>query len=121
MVRFVLRRLLQMVVAFFGTTLIVYAMMFGAQGDPIQALAGEKPVSAAQRAYLTEHFHLDQGFWYRYSGYVGGLLRGELGDTLSLRPISSVLAGSWPYTVKLTGLTLVVVVDDGVGAGLLVV
>ena len=49
MVRFVVRRLLQMVAAFFGTTLVVYAMMFGAQGDPVQALAGEKPVSAAQR------------------------------------------------------------------------
>ena len=60
MLRFVLRRLLQMVVAFFGTTLIVYAMMFGAQGDPVQALVGEKPVSPAQRAYLTEHFHLDR-------------------------------------------------------------
>src|SRR5256885_7175951 len=91
MLRFVVRRLLQMVVAFFGTTLIVYAMMFGAQGDPIQALAGEKPVSVAQRAYLTAHFHLDQGFWFRYVSYVGGLLRGDLGQTLTLRPISAVL------------------------------
>ena len=119
MVRFVVRRLLQMVVAFFGTTLVVYAMMFGAQGDPIQALAGEKPVSAAQRAYLTEHFHLDHGFWYRYADYVGGLLRGDLGDTLTLRPISSVLAGAWPYTLKLAGLAMVVVVVAGVGAGVL--
>ena len=119
MVRFVVRRLLQMVVAFFGTTLVVYAMMFGAQGDPIQALAGEKPVSAAQRAYLTEHFHLDHGFWYRYADYVGGLLRGDLGDTLTLRPISSVLAGAWPYTLKLAGLAMVVVVVVGVGAGVL--
>ena len=28
--------------------------------DPIQALAGERPVSDAQRAYLTEKFHLDK-------------------------------------------------------------
>jgi peptide/nickel transport system permease protein/oligopeptide transport system permease protein len=112
-----------MVVAFFGTTLIVYAMTFGAQGDPIQALAGEKPVSAAQRAYLTEHFHLDHtgfaGFWYRYADYVSHLLRGELGDTLTLRPISDVLAGSWPYTVKLAGIAMVFVVVLGVGAGVL--
>ena len=119
MVRFVVRRLLQMVIVFFGTTLVVYAMTFGAQGDPIQALAGEKPVSAAQRAYLTEHFHLDHGFWYRYADYVGGLLRGDLGDTLTLRPISSVLAGAWPYTLKLAGLAMVVVVVVGVGAGVL--
>ena len=46
MLRFILRRLLQMVLAFFGTTLIVYALMFAGQGDPIQALAGERPVTA---------------------------------------------------------------------------
>ena len=45
MFRYILRRLLQMVLAFFGTTLIVYALMFAGQGDPIQALAGERPVT----------------------------------------------------------------------------
>ncbi|OLB79829.1 MAG: ABC transporter permease [Actinobacteria bacterium 13_2_20CM_2_71_6] len=123
MIRFIVRRLLQMVAAFLGTTLIVYAMTFAAQGDPIQALAGEKPVSAAQRAYLTEHFHLDHtgfgGFWYRYATFLGHLLRGDLGDTLTLRPISSVLAEAWPYTVKLTGIAMVFVVVVGVGAGVL--
>ncbi len=121
MVRFVVRRLLQMVVAFFGTTLVVYAMMFAAQGDPIQALAGEKPVSAAQRAYLTERFQLDRtgfgGFWYRYADYVAHLLRGDLGQTLSLRPISAVLAQAWPYTLRLTGIAMVFVVLFGVTAG----
>jgi oligopeptide transport system permease protein len=123
MVRFIVRRLLQMVVAFFGTTLIVYAMMFAAQGDPVQALAGEKPVSAAQRAYLTQRFHLDRtgfgGFCYRYADYVAHLVRGDLGETLGLRPISAVLAQAWPYTLTLTGIAMVFVVVLGVGAGVL--
>jgi peptide/nickel transport system permease protein/oligopeptide transport system permease protein len=123
MVRFVIRRLLQMVVAFLGTTLIVYAMMFGVAGDPIQALVGEKPVSAAQRAYLTERFHLDHtgfgGFWYRYGDWLAHLLRGDLGETLNLRPISDVLGDAWPYTLKLTGIAMVFVVVVGVGAGVL--
>src|SRR5256885_11088199 len=119
MVRFVVRRLLQMVVAFFGTTLVVYAMMFGAQGDPVRALAGDKPVSAAQRAYLTAYFHLDHGFWWRYLDYVGGLLRFDLGSTLTMRPISAVLGDAWPYTLKLTGLAMGFVVGVRIGAGVL--
>ena len=123
MAHFIVRRLLQMVVAFFGTTLIVYAMMFAAQGDPIQALAGEKPVSAAQRAYLTQRFHLDKtgfgGFCYRYADYITHLLRGDLGETLSRRPISAVLAQAWPYTLQLTGLAMIFVVTFGVSAGVL--
>ncbi|MFY1687848.1 ABC transporter permease [Plantactinospora sp. WMMB782] len=123
MFRYIVRRLLQMVLAFFGTTLIVYALMFAGQGDPIQALAGERPVSAAQRAYLTEKFHLDQtgvgGFFYRYFDYVGNLLRGDLGDSLTGRDIGDMLAQAWPVTVKLAVIGLLVAILVGVTAGVI--
>ncbi|GIG89537.1 ABC transporter permease [Plantactinospora endophytica] len=123
MFRYIVRRLLQMVLAFFGTTLIVYALMFAGQGDPIQALAGERPVSAAQRAYLTEKFHLDQtgigGFFYRYFDYVGNLLRGDLGDSLTGRKIGDMLAQAWPVTVKLAIIGLLVAILVGVTAGVI--
>ncbi|GAA3772612.1 ABC transporter permease [Plantactinospora mayteni] len=123
MFRYLVRRLLQMVLAFFGTTLIVYALMFAGQGDPIQALAGERPVSEAQRAYLTEKFHLDQtgvgGFFYRYVDYVGNLLRGDLGDSLTGRKISDMLAQAWPVTVKLAIIGLLVAILVGVTAGII--
>ena len=41
MLRYVIRRLLQMVVTFVGATFVVYALMFANQGDPVRALAGE--------------------------------------------------------------------------------
>ncbi|AVT33502.1 MULTISPECIES: ABC transporter permease [unclassified Plantactinospora] len=123
MFRYIVRRLLQMVLAFFGTTLIVYALMFAGQGDPIQALAGERPVSEAQRAYLTEKFHLDQtgvgGFFYRYFDYVGNLLRGDLGDSLTGREIGDMLAQAWPVTVKLAIIGLLVAIVVGVTAGVI--
>ncbi|MDG4789819.1 ABC transporter permease [Micromonospora sp. WMMD1102] len=123
MFRYIVRRLLQMVLAFFGTTLIVYALMFAGQGDPIQALAGERPVSAAQRAYLTEKFNLDQtgvgGFFYRYFDYVGNLLRGDLGDSLTGRDIGDMLAQAWPVTVKLALIGLLVAILVGVTAGVI--
>ena len=45
MFRYIVRRLLQMVLTFFGATFIVYALMFANQDDPIQALAGERPIT----------------------------------------------------------------------------
>ncbi|MFB9237353.1 ABC transporter permease [Plantactinospora siamensis] len=110
-----------MVVAFFGTTLIVYALMFAGQGDPIQALAGERPVTAAQRAYLTEKYHLDAtgigGFFYRYADYVGNLLRGNLGESLTGRRIADILAQAWPVTIRLAVIALAVAILVGVTAG----
>ncbi|HEX7743794.1 MAG TPA: ABC transporter permease [Micromonosporaceae bacterium] len=121
MFRYIVRRLLQMILAFFGTTLIVYALMFAGQGDPIQALAGERPVTEAQRAYLTEKFHLDKtgvgGFFYRYFDYIGGLLRGDLGESLTGRRIVDILAQAWPVTVRLALIALVVAIVVGVTCG----
>ncbi|MFI7021645.1 ABC transporter permease [Micromonospora sp. NPDC049900] len=123
MFRFIVRRLLQMVLAFFGTTLIVYALMFAGQGDPIQALAGERPVTKAQRAYLTEKYHLDAtgvgGFLYRYFDYLSNLLRGDLGESLTGRSIGDILATAWPVTIKLALIAIAVAVIFGVTAGVL--
>jgi oligopeptide transport system permease protein len=123
MFRYIVRRLLQMVLTFFGTTLIVYALMFAGQGDPVQALAGERPVNAAQRAYLTERFHLDKtgidGFFYRYFDYLGNLLRGDLGESLTGRRIGDILAQAWPVTMKLALIAIMVAIIFGVTAGII--
>lgn len=123
MFRYIVRRLLQMVLAFFGTTLLVYAMMFAAQSDPIQALVGEKPVSPSQRAALTERYHLDKtgvgGFFYRYWDYVSHLLRGDFGQTLAGRPISDVLSTAWPFTLRLGLMAWTIVLVLGITAGVI--
>jgi oligopeptide transport system permease protein len=121
MIRFLIRRLLQMIVAFFGTTLLVYALMFAAQNDPIQALVGERPVSEAQREALTKQFHLDKtglgGFLYRYWDYISHLLRGQLGTSLTGQPVSQIIARAWPYTLEMAAIAIIMVMVVGVGAG----
>jgi len=119
MSRYILRRLLQMVGTFFGATLIVFALMFSIADDPIRALAGEKPLNPSQRAQLTAQYHLDRPFLVQYGYYMRGLLTGNLGRTLAGRPIADVLAESWPRTIILSLMSLVVVIVLGVGGGLL--
>jgi len=118
MVRFVIRRLLQMVVTFAGATFLVYALMFANQNDPIQALAGERPVSDAVREVLTERYHLDEPFLVQYGYYMRDLLTGDFGTTLNGRPIGEIMADAWPNTVKLALLALFFAVLFGVAAGL---
>jgi peptide/nickel transport system permease protein/oligopeptide transport system permease protein len=119
MFRYVVRRLLQMVLVFFGTTFIVYALMFLGSSDPIQALAGERPVSPQLRAQLTEQYHLSDPFIVQYLRYMGNLLRGDFGTQISGRSIAAILQQAWPFTIRLALLSMVVVVVVGIGAGLI--
>ena len=119
MSRYVVRRLLQLVVTFFGATLIVYALMFAIADDPIRALAGEKPLSQSQRAQLIAQYHLDEPFLVQYGYYMKGLLTGDLGRTIAGRPIVDVLAESWPRTIRLALLSMLFMTVVGVSGGVL--
>lgn len=119
MFRYIVRRLLQMVLVFFGTTLIVYWLMFAGASDPIQALVGERPVSAQVRAQLEARYHLNDPFIVQYGKYMGNLLHGDLGTQITGRPISEILASAWPYTIKLTLLSIGFVIVFGLVAGVI--
>jgi oligopeptide transport system permease protein len=53
MFRYIVRRLLQMILTFFGATFIVYALMFANVDDPFQALAGDRPISTTASSRST--------------------------------------------------------------------
>ncbi|GAA4922954.1 ABC transporter permease [Actinoplanes utahensis] len=117
MFRYVVRRLLQMILTFFGATFVVFALMFANQDDPVQALAGEKPVSDSLRAQLTERYHLDEGFLGQYWYYMQGLLTGDLGRSLTGREISTVLSEAWPVTLRLSLMAIVIAAVIAIVAG----
>jgi len=115
--QYIIRRLLQAVLTFFGATLIVYALMFSIADDPLQALAGERPLSASQRAQLTAQYHLDEPFVVQYGYYMKGLLTGDMGRTITGRPIADVLAEAWPRTIQLAAIAMAIVIVFGVIGG----
>ncbi|RAK40389.1 ABC transporter permease [Actinoplanes sp. CA-015351] len=117
MFRYIVRRLLQMVLTFFGATFVVFALTFANQDDPLQALAGERPITESQRLALTERYHLNESFLTQYWYYMKGLLTGDLGTSLTGQKISAMLANAWPVTVKLALLAIVIAATIAVTAG----
>ncbi|GLW67065.1 putative dipeptide-transport integral membrane protein ABC transporter DppB [Actinomadura rubrobrunea] len=120
--RYVARRVLQAVPVFLGTTFLIYAMVFALPGDPIQALAGEKPLAPSVVHALRERYNLNDPLLVQYAKYLGGLFRGDLGETFDGQNVSDVLAGRWAVTAQLA-LTawlfeLVIGIALGVWAGL---
>jgi peptide/nickel transport system permease protein/oligopeptide transport system permease protein len=122
MFRYIVRRLLQMILAFFGTTLIVFSLMFLGRGDALhiaRSLAGEKPVSDAQLNALIAQFHLDQPFLSQYFWYIKGLLHLDWGLALNGREIKDILAQALPVTAKLALVAIAFTIIFGVTAGII--
>jgi oligopeptide transport system permease protein len=119
MFRYIVRRLLQMVLTFFGATFIVYALMFANQDDPLQALAGERPLPDNVRQALTERYHLDEPFLMQYWYYMKGLLSGDFGTSLTGREISDMMATAWPITIRLALISITIVAVVAIVAGVI--
>jgi peptide/nickel transport system permease protein/oligopeptide transport system permease protein len=122
MFRYIVRRLLQMVLAFFGTTLIVFALMFAGRGDArhvAQSLAGERPISEAQVQALIQTFHLNDTFFEQYFYYIKGLLHGDFGMSLTGQSINDILERAWPVTARLALVAIVFAILFGVTAGVI--
>ncbi|WP_310372884.1 ABC transporter permease [Catenuloplanes atrovinosus] len=117
MLRYIIRRLLQGVLTFFGATFVVYALMFANQDNPLQALAGERPITENVRQALTERYHLDEPFIVQYGYYMRGLLQGDFGQSLTGRDISDLLEQAWPNTFRLAVMAVVFAALIGIVAG----
>lgn len=102
MARYALHRLLMAVPVLLGTTFIIYVAVYALPGDPIQALAGPNRVlSPSVEQALRERFHLGEPLIVQYGLYLKGLLTGDLGTSFTGRPVSEVIAASWPVTFQL--------------------
>ncbi|AGZ51035.1 ABC transporter permease [Mycobacterium kansasii] len=116
---YLVRRIAAMVPVFLGATLLIYAMVFLLPGDPLAAMAGDRPLTPAVAAQLRARYHLDDPFLVQYLRYLGGLLHGDLGRAYSGLPVSSVLAHAFPVTIRLALIALVVEAVLGIGFGVI--
>ena len=119
MLRYVGRRLLQMIPVFFGATLLIYALVFLMPGDPVQALGGDRGLSAAAEARVRAEYNLDKPFIVQYLLYLKGVFSLDFGTTFSGRPVTEVMAHAFPVTIKLAVMELVFETIFGVAFGVI--
>jgi len=116
---YITRRVAIMVPVFLGATLLIYGMVFLLPGDPVAALAGDRPLTPAVAAALRARYHLDDPFILQYLRYLGGILHGDLGRSYSGLPVSAVLAHAFPVTLRLALIAVAVETVLGIGFGVI--
>jgi oligopeptide transport system permease protein len=119
MLRYIVRRLVQVVPVFFGATFLIFALVYAAPGDPIDALFGDRPVEPAVRAEIRHRYHLDDPLLVQYGKYLQGLAHGDFGTTFQGRRVSEILKQRFPVTIRLGALAFLFEAVVGLAAGVL--
>jgi oligopeptide transport system permease protein len=113
------KRLLQLIPVFFGATFLIYAMVFLMPGDPVLALAGDKAAEPAVLDQIRADYNLDKPFIVQYLLFLGGFFTGDMGTTFSGRAVTDVLAETFPITIRLALMALVIEAVLGIIFGLI--
>jgi peptide/nickel transport system permease protein len=104
------------------TLVLVSMLIFGLQqllpGDPAKILAGEDQDPAVV-AYLRTKLHLDEPLPVRYAYWVGGVVRGDLGESVrTQQPVLQLIAQKLPVTLELALLAMTIALLIGIPAGI---
>jgi peptide/nickel transport system permease protein len=89
---FILRRVLLGLLTLFLVSLVVFASTQALPSDPARAILGRTATPESLKA-LREQLHLNHSVVSQYTHWFGGMLTGDLGNSLAARgePVSTVL------------------------------
>jgi peptide/nickel transport system permease protein len=115
-------RLLGVAGTLFGVAVVVFVVLRALPGDTITARLGTEAavLDPGRRAALERYYGLDQPLLTQFFGWLGGVLRGDLGVSIDTGvPVRSLVAAALPVTVELAVLTVLISTPAGVALGVL--
>lgn len=119
MLRYVVRRLLQVIPTLLILSVLLFAWLRSLPGGPAGALLGDKATPESIAA-LNRTLGLDQPIWIQYLRYLGRALTGDFGASLvSGDPVLAELGRALPATAELAVAALLLAVLAGIPLGYL--
>jgi peptide/nickel transport system permease protein len=117
MLAYLSRRLLVIVPTIFFVSVLIFTLQQLLPGDPAQMLAGEDQRPEVIE-YLRAKYHLDQPLPVRYAYWIGGVLQGDLGESIRIsRPVRDLVIEKLPVTAQLAAMAFVIALLIGIPAG----
>ena len=121
MLKYIVKRVIQFIPVFFGVTLILFLIANYMPGsDPVQMKVGERKVTPELRKQIEHEYGFDRPWYVQYGDYLYKLTKGDLGTSVSTgRPVSQMLADTYPYTIKLALVAILIEIIFGIAAGVI--
>ena len=116
---YVIKRLLQIIPVVLGVTLIAFALIHLAPGDPVRTMLGQH-ATQQEIDEIRAKYGLDQPLYVQYFIWLGDVLHGDLGRSiLSHEQVTTEIASRFPNTIELAIAAMIFAVLIGVVAGII--
>lgn len=120
MLKFIVRRLLQLVPVLLILSVLVFSLVHLVPGDPVDVLMGEGHSDPVVEAALRAKYGLDQPIVVQYFTWLGNILTGDFGSSLYTRePILKMIADRFPATLLLAFASAIVAIVISIPAGII--
>ncbi|MGY1749024.1 ABC transporter permease [Modestobacter sp. SYSU DS0511] len=119
MIRFLIRRIPSVALVLVATSVIAFLLPRLVPGDPAAVVAGPD-ASAETIAAIRTELGLDRPLVSQYFDWIGGVLTGDLGESLRFnRPVAELIGDRLASTLELALLSGLFLIVFGIGLGVL--
>lgn len=118
MLNFLPRRLLQLLPTLFIVSVLIFGLQQLLPGDPALVMAGEEGDTEVVEQ-IRRQYRLDQPLPVQYLYWMGGVLQGDLGESMRIKqPVAQLIAEKLPVTLQLGTMAMLFALLIGIPAGI---
>jgi oligopeptide transport system permease protein len=116
LLRYTLRRLLGAVPTLFLVIVLAFLLVHAAPGGPFD---DQRALPPEIELNIAAAYHLDESLPRQFLRYLSGVIRGDFGPSYSYRDytVSELIGRSFPVSLQLGALAMLLAVVIGIGAG----
>ena len=119
MIAYICRRFLSMIPSLFLASVIVFSFIHFIPGDPAQVMLGDQ-ATPERVQQLRESMGLDRPLYVQYAKWIGGVLRGDMGQSIFFhKPVLDVIADRAETSLLIAVFPMILIIVVGVPIGIL--
>jgi peptide/nickel transport system permease protein len=119
LLKFLPRRLLQLIPTLFVVSVIIFGLQQLLPGDPALVMAGEERDPAVIEQ-IRRQYRLDQPLPVQYAYWIRGVAAGDLGESMRIKqPVAELILQKLPVTLQLATMAMCFALLIGIPAGVI--
>jgi len=116
---YIIKRLLQIIPVVLGVTLIAFALIHLAPGDPVRTMLGQH-ATQQEIDEIRDKYGLNRPLYEQYFIWLGDVLKGDLGRSIvTHEQVTTEIGSRFPNTIELAIAAMIFAILIGVVAGVI--